>query len=90
MTHDTKEHETEPGCSSHRAAFPLPAVMSPSCLTCRMSNIWTMDEGGWGCASSSKSSSFTFSSTRSRKPSREIWRMVSSWPWRKRRGSGGR
>lgn len=66
---------------------PPPAVMSPPSLTCRMSNIWTMDEGSWGWASSSKSSSFTFSRTRSRKPSREIWRMVSSWPWQERRSS---
>lgn len=51
-------------------------------LTCRMSNIWTMDEGSWDWASSSRSPSFTLSRTRSRKPSREIWRMVSSWPWR--------
>lgn len=89
VTDDTRGHRTEPGCSCHRGP-PPPRGHAPSRPTCRMSNIWTMDEGGWGCASSSKSSSFTFSSTRSRKPSREIWRMVSSWPWRDRRGSGGR
>lgn len=47
-----------------------------------------MDEGGWDRASSSKSPSFTFSRTRSRKPSREIWRMVSSWPWTGEKGQG--
>lgn len=84
-----------PGC----APPPLPRGVSPSpgpaatapvgpSHTCRMSNIWTMDEGGWDWASSSESPSFTFSRTRSRKPSRDIWRMVSSWPWREDRGQG--
>lgn len=63
-------------------------VSSGASPTCRTSNIWTMDEGGWDRASSSKSPSFTLSRTRSRKPSREIWRMVSSWPWRGERGQG--
>lgn len=63
---------------------PLPMLGPHFCwgLTCRMSNICMMDEGSWDCDSSNKSPSFTFRRTRSRKPSREIWRMVSSWPWR--------
>lgn len=52
----------------------------PSELTCRMSSICITEEGNLDCANSSKSPSFTFSKTRSRKPSREIWRMVSSCP----------
>lgn len=53
---------------------------APLELTCRMSSICITEEGNLDCANSSKSPSFTFSKTRSRKPSREIWRMVSSCP----------
>lgn len=59
-------------------------------LTCRMSSICITEEGNLDCANSSTSPSFTFSKTRSRKPSREIWRMVSSCPWGKKTCGGVR
>lgn len=89
MDQQTNKHSTKIRCSGGWSLPPHPTTAVPSfCippwaldLTCRISSIWMMDEGSLDCDTSSKSPSFTFSRTKSRKPSREIWRMVSSCPW---------